>query len=53
MRVAQDIEVGAKLVEHDQVVVALRLQAGDQVLADQTCAAGNHDTGFFHAFVAN
>lgn len=46
---AQDLEIGLEFIEHDQIVVALGLQAGYQILADQAGAAGDHDASLFHA----
>src|SRR5471032_700755 len=46
---AQDVQIRAELVEHDQVVIALRLQARYEVLAYKAGAARNHDAGLLHA----
>src|SRR5471032_1064716 len=49
MRLSKDVQIRTKLVEHDQVVVSLCLQACNEVLADKAGAARNHDAGLLHA----
>src|SRR5471032_3240990 len=45
MRLSKDVQIRTKLVEHDQVVVTLCLQACNEILADEASTSGDDNAG--------